>query len=540
MRSASAPDVTMREVSVNSKIAFIDPAHFAEVPVFDLLQAAAAGHVGIDQRLIHAIVDRGPAATPDLLRFGLAGHQDDPVNLEEDLIAIFRHLNSPEALPFYIRTIRENPDDVSDELIDGIVPFGAEALDPLLALYEELGEEQGSDVGFLLAALGVRDERILKLLTERLEYDAGDAALALSVYRDPAAKPALEAMLAQIPESEDAIRRELTMAIESSDEPHSDAEVEPEPFDLWELFPETTTPPVEVLSEGELLEMLSSSAVEYRAEAATSFRNRGEFSVPVRNRLLEITRKDPDVTVRASAWEALGEKLDEPAIRDSLKTALNDESRDIKERCGALVGLAGASDDKRVAQQIQAFYDRPETRAKALETMWRSFDSKFAAVFPKHLDDPDPECRRAAIWGTGYLGGEKNAPRLATMFEDEEFRSDALFAYSLVVPGKVTHENVPALFKKINEAANGLSYGEAELVQAALDQRLVMHGLDPYFANSEFDEDEDDEGGDEPKLNPALAHASPTPAALPAGAKVGRNDVCPCGSGKKYKKCHGA
>jgi preprotein translocase subunit SecA len=24
------------------------------------------------------------------------------------------------------------------------------------------------------------------------------------------------------------------------------------------------------------------------------------------------------------------------------------------------------------------------------------------------------------------------------------------------------------------------------------------------------------------------------------GEKVGRNDPCPCGSGKKYKKCHGA
>jgi uncharacterized protein YecA (UPF0149 family) len=23
------------------------------------------------------------------------------------------------------------------------------------------------------------------------------------------------------------------------------------------------------------------------------------------------------------------------------------------------------------------------------------------------------------------------------------------------------------------------------------------------------------------------------------GVKVGRNDPCPCGSGKKYKKCHG-
>ena len=24
------------------------------------------------------------------------------------------------------------------------------------------------------------------------------------------------------------------------------------------------------------------------------------------------------------------------------------------------------------------------------------------------------------------------------------------------------------------------------------------------------------------------------------GRKVGRNERCPCGSGKKYKKCHGA
>jgi uncharacterized protein YecA (UPF0149 family) len=24
------------------------------------------------------------------------------------------------------------------------------------------------------------------------------------------------------------------------------------------------------------------------------------------------------------------------------------------------------------------------------------------------------------------------------------------------------------------------------------------------------------------------------------GRKVGRNEACPCGSGKKYKRCHGA
>jgi preprotein translocase subunit SecA len=34
--------------------------------------------------------------------------------------------------------------------------------------------------------------------------------------------------------------------------------------------------------------------------------------------------------------------------------------------------------------------------------------------------------------------------------------------------------------------------------------------------------------------------ASSTPKQVITGQKVGRNDPCPCGSGKKYKKCHGA
>ncbi|MBM3355878.1 MAG: hypothetical protein FJY47_08530, partial [Betaproteobacteria bacterium] len=38
------------------------------------------------------------------------------------------------------------------------------------------------------------------------------------------------------------------------------------------------------------------------------------------------------------------------------------------------------------------------------------------------------------------------------------------------------------------------------------------------------------------------AQAPPAPKAQPAmrpSTKVGRNDPCPCGSGKKYKQCHG-
>ena len=39
---------------------------------------------------------------------------------------------------------------------------------------------------------------------------------------------------------------------------------------------------------------------------------------------------------------------------------------------------------------------------------------------------------------------------------------------------------------------------------------------------------------------PAVAPLSTEPPRKPAAAAPGRNDPCPCGSGKKYKKCCGA
>lgn len=40
---------------------------------------------------------------------------------------------------------------------------------------------------------------------------------------------------------------------------------------------------------------------------------------------------------------------------------------------------------------------------------------------------------------------------------------------------------------------------------------------------------EGDAAPEQKKAQPAVRHAD----------KVGRNDPCPCGSGKKYKHCHG-
>ena len=127
------------------------------------------------------------------------------------------------------------------------------------------------------------------------------------------------------------------------------------------------------------------------------------------------------------------------------------------------------------------FYELPETRAGALAAMWQSMDRAFAPYFSRHLDDPDIEIRRAAITGVGYLRLHAETGRLEKYFDDEELRPEALFAYALAAPGKVTALHAQQVLKKIEDLAGGLSQPEVELVGTALDDLLVRHGRKPIF-----------------------------------------------------------
>jgi HEAT repeat protein len=518
-------------MSSQTSIIFPDPSRLEEIPVYDLLEAAAKAHVGIDHRWAKAILDRGERAIRDLLKFGLEDRSGDEVDLEEDLVAMFRYLGSTEAIPYLISRIKAQPEDVEDDIVEALIHLGKPVVDPLLQLYDEVGEEEGSDVAFILASLGIRDERILKLLLERLDYDAGDGAFLLGLYGDPAGRPALDKMLAEVDPEDEDLRREIVFAGEQIDaggvrEPHE------EHFDFWSAYPEKAVPPADVLSEEERLEMLSSPALEYRIEAAESFRG-SKMSAIVRDRLLATAKADPEPRVRDAAWRSLAEAVDEKPVREAMKRVIRDSSASMLERSGALVALAQGEEDPEVTRLIHRFYDDPETRARALEAMWRSLDREFAPIFPKHLDDPDLEVRRNAIWGVGYAGLSREAPRLEKYFEDEELRADALFAYALAMPGPVSRGRVRGMLRRIDQLATGLSMGEAELVKVALDQRLAMHGLEPVFTQ---EQEEDEESAE------AWAAANNTLVEMPeAGpARAGRNDPCPCGSGKKYKKCCGA
>jgi HEAT repeat protein len=222
------------------------------------------------------------------------------------------------------------------------------------------------------------------------------------------------------------------------------------------------------------------------------------------------------------AWEALYDVASDRAdVHKAMLDRLRDPSVPPVERAGALLGLSSEAGDA-LREHTIALYDLQETRASALRAMWHSFDRGFADYLRRHLDDDDLEVRRQAIAGAGYLGLYSEVSRIQKYFEDEDLRADALFAYALAVPAEISRGRIRALFRRIDATAGPLSLDEKELVEAALDQRLAMHGLDPVFAETEWgDEDEKEE---EP--------VKPSP-------KVGRNDPCPCGSGKKYKKCCG-
>src|SRR5262252_8757317 len=131
-------------MSSQTTVIFPDPLRLEEVPVYDLLEAAAKAHVGIDQRWAKAILDRGQRAVPELLKFGLEDRSGDEVDLEEDLVAMFRYLGCTEAIPYLISRIKAQPEDVEDDIVEALIHLGEPVIDPLLKLYEEIGEEQGS------------------------------------------------------------------------------------------------------------------------------------------------------------------------------------------------------------------------------------------------------------------------------------------------------------------------------------------------------------------------------------------------------------
>ena len=328
----------------------LDPSKLNEAKPEDVLAAAARGHLGVDHRFLHAILDRQEHALPAVHAFANGDRTGDVVDLTPELIAIFRHWKEPNALPFLLRVIKEDPTEIPDQAIEAIVEIGKPALEPLLELYAQLEESESSEIAFILANLGVRDPRILQLLLDRLEYDLADTALLLSVYGDRKAQPALEEAAGNLATGDIQLKRELTEAVEaldSADKAGTKSE-EQEPFDIWSLYPDEDDLPIDLLEEDERLELLTTGSNEdVRAAAAGSFFNQ-ELTAEARAALLAAATGDKSSIVRGQAWEALMNSTEEAEIVGAMLRALRNPDLPTDERGGLLVGLAPEADRNEV------------------------------------------------------------------------------------------------------------------------------------------------------------------------------------------------
>jgi hypothetical protein len=463
---------------------FLDPDKLFEAAPGAILDAAARGHLGLDHRFLHAILDRPAESSPAVLAFSERDRQEDLVDLAAELIAFFRYWKTPEGVPFQISYLKEDPENVPDDLVVALVETGAPALEPLLALYEELDESESGEVAFILANLRVRDERILKLLLERMEYDLSDTLVLLGIYGDPAAKAAIEAA-AQAARNDSGLQKEIGSTLAMLGDSATDkGRLEPEPFDIWELYPEREQLPVDLLDEDERADLLAHPVPTVRAAAAHSFFNRS-LSAALRIALLRLAKQDESTEVRARAWEALIDATEDSEVVASMLAALRQPSLPVEEKGGLLVGLAPETDRNEVRKAIEELYALPEGRAKALEAMWRSVHPSFREYFAKHLSDEDVEVRRGALWGVGYFGLKSELDKVRKLFGDDDLRMDALFSYALALPAEVSRGRMKGLLARVEKDANGLTEMEEELVKAALDERLVLAGKEPVFRQQE-------------------------------------------------------
>ena len=156
-------------------------------------------------------------------------------------------------------------------------------------------------------------------------------------------------------------------------------------------------------------------------------------------------------------------------------------------------------------------YNETEDKNK-LQKLWADYFEVEKGIYQKLLADPD-----TVVTGTVAELAEKYGTDIMTMTGFLDGIND-----SLVKPNPIEE------MTEDTEVSLGF---DKEL----LCKNMVAAGADWLYGLTEwndiFDEEKQKELYKEQKRSQTVRHEGP---------KIGRNDPCPCGSGKKYKRCCGA
>jgi uncharacterized protein len=149
---------------------------------------------------------------------------------------------------------------------------------------------------------------------------------------------------------------------------------------------------------------------------------------------------------------------------------------------------------------------------------WNSIAAEFAdeGLHLPYIEEPGTDGIPGRDWARGFMQGTRLAPAgWGRLFTDEK---EGLSVSIALVAGEVDPQwpNQPLPREKADELLQWMIAGAARAYR--------------YFEADRRDLAE---------IDAALEEAEAAPH-VRAEAKVGRNDPCPCGSGKKFKKCCGS
>jgi len=171
---------------------------------------------------------------------------------------------------------------------------------------------------------------------------------------------------------------------------------------------------------------------------------------------------------------------------------------------GGSLAESGLADDLTGVQELMGLLMR----------YWNSIahDFEHETVHLAYIEEPGVDGISGRTWARGYMRGTRLAPEgWNRIFQDDD---EAMLLSIPIVAGEVDPEWPKELLtpEKSDEILQRMLAGAARAYR--------------YFK--------------EDRINHARATAHRAEPYERAGPKIGRNDPCPCGSGKKYKRCCGS
>ena len=463
----------------------LQPSQLSKTPVSEILEQAGMGRIGFDRRLIAAIVGRPLEAVPALVAYGSNPPENSRLELDEDILNLLAHLPGSDALKYVVKLLRDGYAEIPGSMLRITKEAGPTAVNALVDVYRELEEDSSSEVAFLMAGIGIRDPRILKIILERLDFDMEDGAMLLGLYGDPAGILPLEKLAVELGKN-----REIDFALEQLR--HKPQEIIDPVQDCLADYADTLGPEFEVLDDDEIVEFATRHEDEDTRLEALDVLEDLELPASAAQPLLALAASSATIPVRAAAFRALARLNQIEEVRELGESTLNDKSQPLAIRASSLITLLPESiEPQALRDAVDEFLANPESRADAVHAMWRSRETSYSTRFGSFLDDPDLAVRRQAVRGAGVCGDVTAVAKLRELMMDQDLRKDAIFAYSMAVPSDISASRVRSLYTRIEKEAGGLNRDEAMSVGIALDMRLEAEGKEPVFLTGEDEAGED-------------------------------------------------